>query len=83
MLNYRNSWTKAEDLQLIQESIKFKTKWSKIARSMVGRTQHAVKNRFINLIATVLQIDQGDVRKSIKEKEAWKLAVMTLKFIEK
>ena len=80
---YRNSWTKAEDLQLIHESIKFKTKWSKIARSVVGRTQHAVKNRFINLIAKALQIDKKDVRKSIKEKEAWKLAVKTLEFVGK
>ena len=78
IFEYRNSWTELEDLNLIQESLKFQNKWSKIAKSLFGRTQHAVKNRFIYLAMRLLMVEKTEVRESIRKKEGWKLAAKCL-----
>ena len=63
---------------MIKESVKFQNKWSEIAKSLIGRTQHAVKNRFIKLVVKVLMVDKEVVRENIKKKEGWKLAARCL-----
>ncbi|CAG9329786.1 unnamed protein product [Blepharisma stoltei] len=42
-------WTKEEDLQLLGLVGKYGTKWSKISREMIGRTENSVKNRWNSL----------------------------------
>ena len=63
--------------------MKFQNKWSKIAKSMVGRTQHAVKNRFINLAMKLLMVEKTVIRESIRKKEGWKLAAKCLENLGK
>ena len=77
-LIFRQSWTEDEDIQLILESIKLKTKWSLIAKNLIGRTQHAVKNRFIYVVNKTLELEKEKIREFIKKKEAWKLAELAL-----
>ena len=77
-LFFRQSWTEDEDLKLILESIKLKTKWSLIAKNLIGRTQHAVKNRFIYVVNKTLELEKEKIREYIKKKEAWKLAELAL-----
>ena len=79
---YRRPWTKEEDICLLVESLKAENKWAVVAKKLVGRTQHAVKNRYICILGRSLQISKEKIRDSIKNKEAWKLAVASLEVLK-
>ena len=42
----KSPWTKKEDLLLLQLQSKMGNKWSEIAKTMVGRSENNIKNRF-------------------------------------
>jgi len=78
----RKAWSLDEDLMLLEESLKNQNKWSEIAKKLIGRTQHAVKNRFICVLGRSLQLSKEKIRDSIKKKEAWKWALASLEVLK-
>ena len=78
----RRQWTVEEDICLLVESLRAENKWSVVAKKLVGRTQHAVKNRYICILGRNLQISKENIRDSIKKKEAWKLALASLEVLK-
>lgn len=60
-------WTIEEDLQLFSESLENPKKWSHIARKMVFRNSHQIKNRFICVVSKELNLKGQKVRELINE----------------
>ena len=48
--NYRGEWSLEEDLYILEAIIENGKKWAKISKTLEGRTENAVKNRFITLV---------------------------------
>lgn len=67
---------------MLVESLRAENKWSIVAKNLVGRTQHAVKNRYICILGRNLRIAKEKIRDSIKKKEAWKLALASLEVLK-
>ena len=42
----RDSFTLEEDLKILEARIKVGNKWSEIVKTMPGRTENSIKNRF-------------------------------------
>lgn len=61
----KNDWTEIEDLQLLELSIKYERKWTKIAKEFPERTQHSVKNRYLSLIAREYKISRKNLSQKI------------------
>lgn len=72
-----------EDLCILEESISLKMKWSEVAKKVIGRNQHTVKNRFIYLLKTTLDIPGEKVREEIKKKEVGKFAALVLEYLKR
>ena len=65
--NFRKMWTIEEDVQLFSESLENPKKWSHIARKMVFRNSHQIKNRFICVVSKELNMKSQKVRELINE----------------
>ena len=42
----KNGWTRGEDIQIAQLYTKLGSRWTQIAKHMIGRTDNQIKNRF-------------------------------------
>jgi hypothetical protein len=45
----KGPWTLAEEIQLVDLAINYNMKWSKVSKCMAARTEHMIKNRFLQL----------------------------------
>ena len=51
----KKKWTLAEDIRIVRLYLKYKTRWSEIARHVDGRTDNQIKNRFNSNLKKRLQ----------------------------
>ena len=64
---HRKNWTLNDDITLMVKSLENPKKWSLIAKSFVGRTQHQIKNRFFSVISEELSIKREKIRDLLKK----------------
>lgn len=65
---YRKDWSLDEDINVLYECRENQYKWGDVARKIIGRNQHQIKNRFIYLMAKGLDCKNDDIRKMITRK---------------
>ena len=51
----KKKWTLEEDKRIVRLYLKYKTRWSEIARHVEGRTDNQIKNRFNSNLKKRLQ----------------------------
>ena len=66
---YRNSWSLADDIKLLEENLISPKKWSIISKNFPDRTQHNIKNRFIVLISNELNMKREKTRQLLNQKD--------------
>ncbi|EGR27263.1 myb-like DNA-binding domain protein [Ichthyophthirius multifiliis] len=54
----KGNWTKEEDDNIFQQYLQLGSSWSYIAKSLKGRTENSVKNRFYSTVRKMLS-DNG------------------------
>lgn len=61
---FRNPWTEEEDLILMKEYLKYKSRWTEISKKIKGRNIYTIKNR-IPCLCNKFRIPKN--RKAIEE----------------
>ena len=72
-LSCRGKWKTEEDIQIIRFVVEEGTKWSKLAKMLVNRTEHNTKNRFFSILSRFISVP---IRKLKKTKNYWNKEVL-------
>ena len=64
---HRKRWTLDDDITLMVKSLENPKKWSLIAKSFIGRTQHQIKNRFFCVMGEELSYKTEKIRDLLKK----------------
>ena len=62
---FRGNWTNEEDLAILSFVRLNGTKWSKLARTMIKRNEHDVKNRFFGILSNYTSTPIKTIKKSM------------------
>ena len=57
-----------EDIQILSESRENQFKWGQVAKILIRRNQHQIKNRFIYVLAKQLNLQRKNIREMITRK---------------
>ena len=63
----------------MQNALLYPKKWSKISKNFPGRTQHHIKNRFISVVCSELNLKTIEIRNLIKNCALDEIICQTLK----
>jgi len=81
LLEKRTIWSLDEDLTLLEKNLIYPQKWFLIAKNILGRTQHNVKNRFFCLVGLHLEISVKEMKEFLRKHETLEVTKLVLEKI--
>ena len=81
-LRHRTAFSLHEDIVLLEKSLIYGTKWTRILGFLEGRNQHQIKNRFILILSQINEISKKTVRQLILKQDMKTLIASSLKILE-
>ena len=59
----RGKWSREDDVKIIEFVIENGTKWSKLAKKILNRTEHNIKNRFFSILSHSITMPIRKIKK--------------------